>query len=56
LVFLNSPCWETHKNAIKTIPPKKRHKKRYLPTPFGLWSLVFGAPWLSLDLRLGSAL
>jgi hypothetical protein len=29
MVFLNSPYWETHKNAIK-----KQNKERHLPIPF----------------------
>ena len=35
VVFLNSPCWETHKNAItKSQKLKKKKPERHLPTWF----------------------
>jgi hypothetical protein len=35
MVFLNSPCWETHKNTIKKISKINKIKpERYLPTWF----------------------
>jgi hypothetical protein len=32
--FFNSPCWETHKNAIKKTHKKNKKRGSYLPTPF----------------------
>jgi hypothetical protein len=34
MVFLNSPCKETHKKRHKKRQKLKKKRERYLPTPF----------------------